>query len=407
MDTQDLSIVCQIQDFSLKIMVNKIINNKVQTLYKKNISDEQFSEKGIIISPKFVAEFLKKEINIFSKEFKINPKKVNLILPSDTLKIYESQSSLQFKQLGHKINTNDINQIANLSQNINIEDNEVICLTKIYNLNVDGKNYYDQFPIGVQSQNIKGQTLVYTIAKDVYSSHFETIKFAGYQVSSVILDQFALLFSLNNDKNNNRVIVDWNFDATKISVFSNSTLYAIKNIDIGFNTIIKALMKKMKCSYNKAFKYLSKIININNNYLNDLIIDKYYDNDTNNFINFTKDQLENIVRNLINEILENIEYFLRKTINIKENKIIFVGETINIPGFNSYVKNYLNWDNIFYINNNISDEWLNLMGASYFQNSLKLLLNKKVINNKNDSLSDLNFKNKLNNQEDWHFNINS
>jgi|GEM_PF-916074 len=111
-------------------------------------------------------------------------------------------------------------------------------------------------------------------------------------------------------------------------------------------------MVKMHCSYSKALKYLTKIINVNSDYLGDLIVDKYFDQESRRMVVLSKADLQNTVRNQLDEIVEHIEGFLTEIINNDPNiEIAFTGQTINLPGFSSYIKNFEKLSKVSFIAN--------------------------------------------------------
>ncbi|MGL5268874.1 MAG: hypothetical protein ACRC8P_03885 [Spiroplasma sp.] len=377
MNYQELYVVCQIDDFNLKVMVNLYVNDQIQVLYKEIIDNEQFAENGIIINPEFTGKILKTIIDKINKLLKIKIVRVALNLPSNNLKIYQSQAMLDFKEINHQVTNSDINQVIEMTKNIVIESNEVICLTRPYNFKVDNNGFSNSLPLNARGQIISVESLIYSLPKAIYDSQLAVLKFAECELLSATLDQFALVFNLNSF--NNLVLIDWGLNSTKVSLFSNSALYAINNIKIGYNQIIQALMNKMRCSYSKAEKYLTKVVNINSNYLSDLIVDKYYDSQTKKFVTLSKLELQDIVRDMIDEIVNYIEYFLEDIVASNPNiEIVFVGQTINLPGFNTYMKNFEKLKNASYISSILGAdnyEWVALVGASCYQHNLNIFNN--------------------------------
>lgn len=378
MNYQELYVVCQIDDFNLKVMVNRYVNNKIQVLYKEIIDNEQFADNGVIINPEFAGQTLKTIIEKINQLFKIKIERVALNLPSTNLKIYQSQAALDFKEINHQVTSGDINQVIEMTKNIVIESDEVICLTKPYNFKVDSQSFPSSLPLNAHGQIISVESLIYSLPKDIYDSQLAVLKLAGCELLSATLDQFALVFNLSNF--DNLVLIHWGWNSTKVSLFSNSALCAIHNIKIGFNQIAQALMNKMRCSYSKAEKYLTKVINVNSNYLSDLIVDKYFDTKTKRFITLSKLDLQNTVRDMLDEIVEYIDSFLNEAFEV-DTKIdmVFAGQTINLPGFNAYMKNFTRLQNASYLTNNTPGvdnyEWAALVGTTHYQHNLNLFNN--------------------------------
>lgn len=378
MNYQELYVVCQIDDFNLKVMVNRYANNQIQVLYKEVVDHEQFADNGVIINPEFTGKTLRAIIDKINQLFKIKVERVALNLPSNNLKIYQSQAMLDFKEIKHQVTSSNINQVIEMTKNIVIESDEVICLTKPYNFKVDNQSFPNSLPLNAQGQIISVESLIYALPQAIYNSQLAVLKAADCQLLSATLDQFALVFNLNSFEN--LVLIDWGWNSTKISLFSNSALYAITNIKIGFNQIAQALMSKMRCTYTKAEKYLTKVINVNSNYLGDLIVDKYIDPKTKRFVTLSKLDLQSTVRDLLDEIVDYINNFLSEVLEEHSQiEIVFTGQTINLPGFNMYMKNFARFKNVSYLTNNTpgvdSYDWAALVGTTHYQHNLNLFNN--------------------------------
>lgn len=385
MNFQELYVVCQIEDFSLKVMVNNYVNNQIQVLYKENINTEQFSENGVIINPIVTGKILRQIINKINNTLKIKVQRVALTLPSNNLKIYESQALLDFKDANHIITNEDCSKVIDMAKNITIDNSEIVCLTKPYNFKVDHAIGSEQLPIAMKGQIIHVDALVYSLPKILYNSHLEVLANAQVELLTITLDQFALVCNIsNNDLNRNTVLIDWNVNSTKISVFSNSVLFATTNIKIGWNQIIQSLMQQMHCGFDKAEKYLQKIINISSNYLCDVVVDKYVDDQTKAVVRLTKTDLQTTVKKQINEIITCIEYFLDEVSgNNSENmEVIFTGVTIGLCGFATYFKNHSKLKEIKYMLNQIpgaySYQWSTLIGNTHYQHLVNIFSNNYI-----------------------------
>ena len=385
MNFQELYVVCQIEDFSLKVMVNNYVNNQIQVLYKETIDTEQFSENGVIINPLVTGKILRQVINKINKTLNIKVQRIALTLPSNSLKIYQSQALLDFKDPNHIITNEDCSKVIEMAKNISIDSSEVICLTKPYNFKVDHSLGSDQLPVTKKGQVIHVDALVYSLPKTLYNSHLAVLTNAQTELLTVTLDQFALVCNLkNNDFSRNTVLIDWNVNSTKISVFSNSVLFATTNIKIGWNQIIQSLMKQMHCGYDKAEKYLQKIINISSNYLCDVVVDKYIDNQTKTIVRLTKTDLQTTVKKQINEIIACIEYFLDEISNNNsaDMDIMFTGVTIGLCGFANYFKTHSKLKEVKYLINQTpgaySHQWTTLIGNTHYQHLVNVFSNNYI-----------------------------
>lgn len=412
MNFQELYVVCQIEDFSLKVMVNNYVNNQIQILYKETIDTEQFSENGIIINPLATGHLLRQVINKINNTLNIKVQRIALTLPSNSLKIYQSQALLDFKDPNHIITNEDCSKVIEMAKNIIIDSDEIICLTKPYNFKVDQGIGSEQLPIAKKGQVVYVDALVYSLPKILYNSHLAVLANAQTQLLTVTLDQFALVCNIkNNDFNRNTVLINWNVNSTKISVFSNSVLFATTNIKIGWNQIIQSLMKQMHCGYDKAEKYLQKIINISSNYLCDVVVDKYVDEQTKTVVRLTKTDLQTTVKKQIDEIIACIEYFLDEVSdnNSSDMEIIFTGVTIGLCGFANYFKKYSKLKEVKYMLNQTpgacSYQWSTLIGNTHYQHLVNVFNNNYISSiYKPEIVSKLNHYTQPNSHDNKHYN---
>ncbi|BET38476.1 hypothetical protein [Spiroplasma ixodetis] len=412
MNFQELYVVCQIEDFSLKVMVNNYVNNQIQVLYKETVDTEQFSENGVIINSIATGKLLRQIINKINNTLNIKVQRIALTLPSNNLKIYQSQASLDFKDANHIITDEDCSKVIEMAKNITIDNSEIICLTKPYNFKVDHSIGNEQLPIAKKGQVMHVDALVYSLPKSLYNSHLEVLTNAETELLTVTLDQFALVCNIKNtDFNRNTVLVDWNINSTKISVFSNSVLFATTNIKIGWNQIIQSLMKQMHCGYDKAERYLQKIINISSNYLCDVVVDKYVDEQKKSIVRLTKTDLQATVKKQINEIIACIEYFLDEVSDNKSSdmEIIFTGITIGLCGFTNYFKNNSKLKEVNYMLSQTpgaySYQWTTLIGNTHYQHLVNVFSNNYISSiHKPEIVSKLNHYTHSNNHDNKHYN---
>ena len=237
-----------------------------------------------------------------------------------------------------------------------ISNDEVICLTKPNNFQIDEQVFGENLPINQTGKNLKLESLVYTIPKTIYYSQIAVVKAANLALLTTSLEQFALIFNINHNNitrtGHNFLLINCNLETTKLSLFHNSTLFTFSTIKIGLKQIAANLIVKMPCFCPKVTDYLRKIINISSTYLNNMIIYEYFDDHTKTTIKITKVQLQAIVCQHLNEIFAHINHFLTSML-LKNGaiKLIFTGKITLLSGFTTYVKKiYFNKNIIIMVN---------------------------------------------------------
>ena len=163
-------------------------------------------------------------------------------------------------------------------------------------------------------------------------------------------------------------------------IFNNIELYKINNIELishNFSIIIKEYIQyQYKCSlkilkknlndYNKNINILCNLLYINKNLIHNLI---YY-SDNNNFKNFVKNiylinkinmfEYKNYIYNLINKYYTLFTYIIS---NINNTYIIFLN-----------LCKYKKCNNIYYINVNVKNSYINFSNFLILYNYLKYLI---------------------------------
>jgi cell division ATPase FtsA len=102
-----------------------------------------------------------------------------------------------------------------------------------------------------------------------------------------------------------------------------------------------------------ANDYLQKIINIDNDFLENKIIYSKYDYQSEKYIEYSHHTLKNIIINRIEEVIIKIKDHLNGVLKSRNLPIVFVGEVTQISGFVNYVKKNSNLSNIRFYQSNI------------------------------------------------------
>lgn len=380
MNNQEIYAVVEIGSINIKFMVFDYQNSNLNVLFN-SLEEHQYYDQGVVTNPKAVGKIINNMIQEANYQLAINIKRVALNLPTDYLQIKQTQAVLEIGQYSRAINQQDINNLLQMSKNVKLEDDEVICLTRPYKYILDNQRKIAQPPIGVGAKTLAVNALIYTINESLYLSHLESLKYAKCELLSIVLTPFALAWSAASRKqlHDGVVIVDWGYDTTKISVFVQETLYDLKVIKYGSKHIMQDLQYLMQANEYVAKQYLTKLININSNFGDDKIIYSKYDHESKKYIEFSHQTLKRIVCSRVAETLSVMEDLITDMTKNIALPIICTGDINEISGLTNFIKATTKLANLtFYIPNIIganSSIWASLLGNAYYQH----LLNKTML----------------------------
>lgn len=101
----------------------------------------------------------------------------------------------------------------------------------------------------------------------------------------------------------------------------------------GVKKIINRLRHVLNCDNKQALKYLYKIINLNNNSKDNLIIYSKYDHQQQKQLNLTHYDLKRIVNHVLSEEMEALNEKLADSLGLYNYPMVVIGEILRISGF--------------------------------------------------------------------------
>lgn len=377
---QELYAVIEIDTKRIKFMVFSYHKSQFNVLFN-HMQNGNFCENGVVLEPKIVGKLINMMVKKANLQLAIQIKRVALNLVSNGLTIRQGQAIIEINRKQHRITNEDISNLIAMSKNISLANDEVICLTRPYKFIVNGQKKLPYPPIYELATSVAVNSLVYTIKKEVYNSHLEAINYSKLELLSLVLMPFCHAWATVSRKElqDGAIIIDWNYDNTQVSIFAKETLYDLNIIDYGFKNLIADLQYALQCPWDVAEDYLHKIINIDNNFLDNKIIYSKYDYEKKKYLEYSHQTLKNIIISRVEAVLIKITEHLAHILKARNLPIVFLGEVMKIAGFVNYINKNSNLASLRFYNSNVigaNDEiWSGLIGNAYYQH----LLNKNTI----------------------------
>lgn len=380
MNNQEIYAVVEIHSQQIKFIVFSFHKSQINVLFS-SLARGEFCQKGLVTNPKNVGKIISSMVKKANDQLLIVIKRVALNLVSSSLNIRQGQAIIEINDPQHRINNEDINNLIAMSKNISLADDEVICLMRPYKYIIDNSKRAPYPPINELASSVAVNSLIYTINKAVYESHLAALQCSRLELLSLVLMPFCHAWATfsRQELQNGAIIIDFDFDNTQISIFVKETLYALNVIEYGFNDLITDLQYVLQSSRDLAQDYLLKIININNNFLDDKIIYSKYDYDKNQYLEYSHQTLKNVVIDRIEAVVTKIKTYLQDILKNRNLPIIFLGEITKISGFRDFLIKANIFKMLRFYNSNIigaKDQiYASLIGNAYYQH----LLNKNTI----------------------------
>ncbi|WP_338982987.1 hypothetical protein [Spiroplasma endosymbiont of Othius punctulatus] len=314
--------------------------------FKEIIKGEWLGENDEVLNFKEVGKIVKKSIHTFENQFKgIKLEKVNLILPTKTLKIEAINSDLFLNQFEIRLITeNEVNALfAKVKQDASAKmlKREIVNIKPI-SFVVNGNKQVSKPPINVKVQGFGIKAQVFSVAKEVIDSHKKVIFEAGKDLLKIEFENISIAKKIvKMGTPNPTAIVNWSESKREISYAFNDTVINFGRSSFGIDTIIDKFSNETGIKTQKATEYIYSILNLSNdNNANEMLYRKYI-SATKTTIEYTRGELKNILISLFKIELEKIELEIKNEFKdkVKVFDVIFIGDILNVPGVSTILSN--------------------------------------------------------------------
>ncbi|MFU0251661.1 cell division protein FtsA [Spiroplasma sp. Moj] len=368
---KEVYAVLEIKNYSFSFMVGIYTESQIKVLYKRHL-EYHFCDNGIIIDEKNVAKELVNLIKDANRQLGIVIERVAISIPANNMTIKTSTKMLNLTH-DRLITKNDIDSLITLAKEVPLLDDETAFFIRPYRYILNEQKALSAPPIGQAAHKVRIKAIVYVTKKQIVQSIFATLKYAKIEVMGILPEGFSLAWNIASpvDLQNGITIINWDYDNIIAYVFVRETLCEQIITPGGIKKIITWLRNVLSCDNKQALKYLYKIINLNNNSKNNLIIYSKYDQQQQTQLNFTHYDLKRIVNHVLTEEMETLSEKLANSLGHYNYPVVVVGEILRISGFKENLLALNKDKNVtFYIASTLGakETWcIGLLGNIYYQ----------------------------------------
>lgn len=330
---KEVYAVLEIKNYSFSFMVGVYSESQIKVLYKRHL-EYRFCDNGVIIDKKNVAKELASLIKDANRQLGLEIERVAITVPANNMTIKTSTKMLNLTH-DRLVTKNDIDSLITLAKEVPLLDYETAFFIRPYRYILNEQKALSAPPIGQAAHKVSIKAIVYVTKKQILQSIFATLKYAKIEIMGILPEGFSLAWNLASpvDLQNGITIIDWDHDSIKAYVFVRETLSNQIIIPGGVKKIINRLRHVLNCDNKQALKYLYKIINLNNNSKDNLIIYSKYDHQQQKQLNLTHYDLKRIVNHVLSEEMETLNEKLADSLGRYNYPMVVIGEILRISGF--------------------------------------------------------------------------
>ncbi len=330
---KEVYAVLEIKNYSFSFMVGVYTESQIKVLYKRHL-EYHFCDNGIIIDEKNVSKELFNLIKDANRQLGIVIERAAISIPANNITIKTSTKMLNLIH-DRLITKNDIDSLITLAKEVPLLYDETAFFIRPFRYIINEQKALSAPPIRRAAHKLSIKAIVYITKKQIIQSIFATLKYAKIEVMGIIPEGFSLAWNIASpvDLQNGITIINWDYDNIIAYVFVRETLCEQIIIPGGIKKIIMQLRNFLICDNKQALKYLYKIINLNNNSKDNLIIYSKYDQRQQTQLNFSHYDLKQIVNHVLTEELKTLSEKLANSLGHYKYPVVVVGEILRISGF--------------------------------------------------------------------------
>lgn len=315
-------------------------------MFKEVIKGEWLGENDEVLNIREVAKIVKKSVNTFETQFKgIKLEKINLILPTKTLKIEAISSDLFLNQFEIRLITNS--DVSALMTKVKSDASQKMIKREIVNIKpmsfvVNGNKKVLAPPVNMKVQGFGIEAQVFSVAKEVLDTHKKVIFEAGRDLLKIEFENVGVAKKIvKANTPSPTAIVNWSESKREISYAFNDTVINFGRNNFGIDSIIELFSNETGIKLSKAAEYVYAMLNLSSNENSNEIIYRKYIVGTKNTVEFTRGELKEILISLFKIELEKIEIEIKQEFKgkVKNFDVIFVGDILKIPGIDTILSN--------------------------------------------------------------------
>ena len=335
-----------------KFVVGEYFNDKVNVLASHSIKSKGV-RKGLIVDPGLATNMIKDGIKVINSKLGINIKKVIVNIPSYNVNFMLVTGSLDIKNEGNIITTDDVNRVIKNSVYGKIPDEYELLTVVPIDFIIDG-NKGNSKPVGKNGQKLEIKGIMISVPKKSVYSVLGVMENAGLDVVDIVLSGMADYFEVKSDNIKNKVgaIINLGHDTTTVSVINRGKIMNTEVLQMGGKNIEKDIAYVFGVSVFDARSLKEKFASSHKRFcqLNDVYEVK---NTLGDFVKLNQLEVSEVVMSRLSEILDLARKQILLLTKHEINYLVITGGLTEIKSFKNLVYEIFDKNVIIYTVNTL------------------------------------------------------
>ena len=335
-----------------KFVVGEYFNDKVNVLASHSIKSKGV-RKGLIVDPGLATNMIKDGIKVINSKLGITIKKVIVNIPSYNVNFMLVTGSLDIKNEGNVITTDDVNRVIKNSVYGKIPDEYELLTVVPIDFIIDG-NKGNSKPVGKNGQKLEIKGIMISVPKKSVYSVLGVMENAGLDVVDIVLSGMADYFEIKSDNIKNKVgaIINLGHDTTTVSVINRGKLMNTEVLQMGGKNIEKDIAYVFGVSVFDARSLKEKFASSHKRFcqLNDVYEVK---NTLGDFVKLNQLEVSEVVMSRLSEILDLARKQILLLTKHEINYLVITGGLTEIKSFKNLVYEIFDKNVIIYTVNTL------------------------------------------------------
>ena len=335
-----------------KFVVGEYFNDKVNVLASHSIKSKGV-RKGLIVDPGLATNMIKDGIKVINSKLGITIKKVIVNIPSYNVNFMLVTGSLDIKNEGNVITTDDVNRVIKNSVYGKIPDEYELLTVVPIDFIIDG-NKGNSKPVGKNGQKLEIKGIMISVPKKSVYSVLGVMENAGLDVVDIVLSGMADYFEVKSDNIKNKVgaIINLGHDTTTVSVINRGKIMNTEVLQMGGKNIEKDIAYVFGVSVFDARSLKEKFASSHKRFcqLNDVYEVK---NTLGDFVKLNQLEVSEVVMSRLSEILDLARKQILLLTKHEINYLVITGGLTEIKSFKNLVYEIFDKNVIIYTVNTL------------------------------------------------------
>lgn len=232
------TVVLELSNSAIKIVVGYVSENKPVILYAASFANQGLIENGEVVDVKGLATLLKNHVNVNDEAARTNftITRAVLIIPPTGLMVYEDKRRTAITSSQKQISRVDITNVTNMFCNSQQDPSSYLLdITPLLYYVGSESNKTADSPIGYISTTLAMKALIYTLPRRFVESYQMALEMAGIRLQKIVIAPTAAASYLNIQKDTPQIYlyIDMGSELTSVSLVSKKRVYSSTTFQMG------------------------------------------------------------------------------------------------------------------------------------------------------------------------------